>query len=84
MKQLIAYLRENMILDFQGDLTVEMVRDFLANDDSRDAKVLLSKVVEERGVDEMLVTLADCLVEKVRAQLSDDAIREQLNAYADS
>lgn len=84
VKQLIAYLRENMILDFQGDLSLEQLREFVAGDDSRAAKALLAKVVEERGVENMLVVLADCLVEQVRGALTDDVIRDQLSAYAES
>ncbi|HET6612749.1 MAG TPA: hypothetical protein VFG83_12205 [Kofleriaceae bacterium] len=84
MKDLIAYLRENLILDFQGDLTLEMVRDFLRDDDSREARALLGKVVEERGVSDMMIVLADCLVEHVQQALKDEKIREQLQVYAES
>jgi len=84
VKQLIRYLRENMILDFQGDLTLEMVRDFLRDDDSREARALMSKLVEDRGVNDMLITLADCLLEIVQRELNDDAVREQLRTYSES
>ena len=84
MNQLIQYFRENMILDFQGDLTLEMVRDFLKEDNSREARALLGKLVEERGVSEMMIVLADCLLEVVRSSLTDDRIREQLRIYAES
>lgn len=84
MKRLISYLRENLILDFQGDLTLEMVRDFLRDDDTRESRQLLSKLVEERGVNEMLITLADCLLDDLKAKLSDDVIREQLRTYSES
>ncbi len=84
MKRLIAYLRENMILDFQGDLTLEMLRDFLRDDDSREARALLSKIVEDRGVSDMMIVLADCLLEVVQKAVSDDSIREQLQTYAES
>ncbi len=84
MKRLIAYLRENMILDFQGDLTLEMLRDFLRDDDSREARALLSKIVEDRGVSDMMIVLADCLLEVVQKAVSDEAIREQLHTYAES
>lgn len=84
MNQLIAYLRENMILDFQGDLTLEMVRDFLKEDNSREARVLLEKLVEDRGVNEMMIVLADCLLEVVQDCLTDDRIREQLRIYSES
>ena len=59
MKQLIAYLLENLILDFQGDLTLDMVRDFLRDDESREGRALLSKLVEDRGVSDMMITLED-------------------------
>lgn len=84
MKRLISYLRDNLILDFQGDLTLEMVRDFLRDDDSRESRVLLSKLVEERGVNDMLIALADCLIDEMKAKLSDDVIREQLRTYSES
>ena len=49
-----------MFLDFQGDISVEKVREFLREDDSREARQLLSKIIEEKGVDDLLNTLADC------------------------
>lgn len=84
MKQLIAYLRENVLLDFQGDLDLEMVRDFLKNDDSREAKAVLAKVVSDGGVDDMLVVLADVLLETVRQALTDDVLRRNLNSYSEA
>ena len=84
MKRLIAYLRENMILDFQGDMSVETLRDLLHEDDSKEARALLSKVVEERGVDDMMIVLADCLMEIVKKSISDDVFIEQLSSYSES
>jgi len=84
VKKLISHLRENLILDFQGELTLEMVRDFLRDDDTRESRQLLSKLVEERGVNDMLITMADCLLEEAKGKLSDDSIREQLRTYSES
>jgi len=84
VNQLIAYLLDHAILDFAGDLTLEMIRDFLRNDDSPGARALLAKLVQERGVDDMVVTLADCLQEYLRTGLSDDVVRDQIKAYAES
>ena len=84
MKQLIAYLLQNMILDFQGDLTLEMVRDFLREDDSREARALLSKLVADRGVSDMMITLADCLQDSIRSGINEDVVREQVRMYAES
>jgi hypothetical protein len=84
VKQLIAYLLDNMILDFQGDLTLEMVRDFLRDDDSREARALLAKLVEDRGVSEMMITLADCLQEFIKTGINEEVVREQVRTYAES
>ena len=84
VNRLIAYLRENLMLDFQGDLSVEKVRELLAGDDSRDARNLLSKVVNEGKVEDMLLILTDVLLEVVQNALTDDVMREQLRMYTDS
>ncbi len=59
MKELVRYLLENMYLDFQGEISLDTVRQFLRNDDSREARQLLQKLIEDKGVDELLLTLAD-------------------------
>ena len=84
VNRLIAYLRENLIVDFQGDLSVERVRELLAGDDSRDARTLLAKVVNEGKVEDMLLVLSDVLLETVQKALTDEVMREQLRMYTDS
>ncbi len=84
MKELVRYLMENMYLDFQGDISVEKVREFLREDDSREARQLLSKIIEEKGVDDLLITLADCLKESIRTGVTEDTIRDQLSLYSES
>ena len=84
MKELVGYLLDNMYLDFQGDISVEKVRAFLREDDSKEARQLLSKIIEERGVDDLLLTLADCLREHIRTGVSEQVVREQLSTYAES
>ena len=84
MNRLIDYLRQHLIIDFQGDLTVAKVRELLAGDDSRDAKALLAKLVADRKVEDMMLVLADCLLEPVQHALTDEVVREQLRMYSDS
>jgi hypothetical protein len=84
VKQLIQYLLENLILDFQGDLTLDMVRDFLRDDESREGRALLSKLVEDRGVSDMMITLADCLQDYLKSGINDEVLREQIRTYAES
>ena len=84
VNRLIEYLRQHLILDFQGDLTVAKVRELLAGDESRDAKNVLSKVVADKSVEDMMLVLADCLMETVQNALTDEVMREQIRMYAES
>ncbi len=84
MNQLIAYLMENLILDFQGALDLDMVRRFLKDDESPVAKMLYAKLVAEGGVEEMLLVLADCLRDYLRTGIDEEVLRENLKYYAES
>ena len=84
MKELVRYLLENMYLDFQGEISLDTVRQFLRGDDSREAKALLAKLIEDKGVDDLLLTLADCLKEHIRSGVNEQVLREQLTLYAES
>jgi hypothetical protein len=84
VNRLIEYLRQHVMIDFQGDLTVGKVRELLAGDDSRDTKTLMAKLVAENGVEDMFLVLADCLVEHVQRSLTDDVMREQIRMYSES
>ena len=84
MKELIKYLIDNLVIDFQGEITLEMVRGYLREDDGREARQLLAKLIEEKGVDDMLITLADCLKEHIQTGITERTIREQLGMYSDS
>ncbi len=84
MRQLIAYLLDHLIIDFDGELTLEMVRDFLKEDDSREARTLMSRLVADRGVSDMLITLADCLKDNISAGINEEVLREQMRTYSES
>ena len=84
VKELARYLFENLYFDFQGDISLEKVRELLREDESREARVLLAKIIEENGVDDFLITLADCLKEHIRTGVSEKLIHDQLSTYSDS
>lgn len=84
MKELIKHLLDNLQLDFQGEITLETVRNFLREDDGREARQLLAKLIEEKGVEDMLITLADCLKEHIATGINERVVRDQLNTYSES
>ena len=84
MDKLVAYLVDNLMLDFEGDLTLDMVRDFLREDDSREAKAVLGKLVEDGNVSDMLICVADCLRDYVSTGVKPDVVRDQIQTYSES
>jgi hypothetical protein len=84
VNRLLEFLRENVFIDFQGDLSVEKLRELLAGDESREAKALLARVTRDRGTNDMLLLLADCLLETIQRALTDEVMREQVRAYVES
>ena len=49
MKELVRYLLENMYVDFQGEISLDTVRQFLMGDDSREAKALQPDVLRSEA-----------------------------------
>ncbi len=84
MNQLIAYLMDNLILDFKGELDLDMARNFLRGDDSADARALTARLVQDGGVDDMIIVLADCLREYIRSGINEEIVRSQLRMYTEA
>ncbi|HEX7509065.1 MAG TPA: hypothetical protein VF550_19995 [Polyangia bacterium] len=84
MKQLIAYLLDHAMLDFSGELTIDMVKEFLRDEESPEARSLLNKIMQDGGVEEMQITLADCLQDCLRTGLTEGVVGEQLKLFAES
>ncbi len=84
MNELARYLVENAIIDFDGGITIEQVRQYLRDEDSRASRALLSKLIEDKGVDDLMVTIADCLKEYIRSGINEQIVREQLITYSES
>ncbi|QQR88800.1 MAG: hypothetical protein IPJ88_11230 [Myxococcales bacterium] len=84
MNELVQYLLQHAYIDFEGDITMDKVRQFLREDDSRESRALLSKLIEDKGLDEFLVTIADCLKEYIGKGVTPEVVKDQLNIYSES
>lgn len=84
MNELIRYLLSNIVLDFQGEISLDQVRSMLREDGGREARQLLDKLTQDHGVDDMLITLADSLKDYVGQGITQDVVREQLGLYSES
>ncbi len=84
MNELARYLVDNAYIDFQGGITIDEVRKFLRDEDSRESRALLSRLIEEKGLDDLMVTIADCLKEFIRSGIDERIVRQQLSVYSES
>jgi len=84
VNELAKYLLENVQIDFQGNITVEEIREYLRKDETPESRALLSKIIEDKGIDDLLIVLADCLVEFIGDGISPDVVKEQLMLYSES
>ncbi len=84
MTELVRYLLENLYLDFQGEISLDQVRQFLRGDNSKEAKALLQKLIEDKGVDDLLLALADVLKEHLRSGINEQVIKQELTNYSGS
>lgn len=84
VNELARYLVEHLVLDFDGALTIDELRKFLRDEDSREARHLLTKLIEDKGVDNLMVTVADCLKDHIRTGINEAVVRQQLNMYSES
>ena len=84
MKELAKYLLQNVQVDFKGDIAIENIREMLRQDGSSEASALLAKIIEDKGIDDLLIVLADCLGEYITQGINESLIREQLALYSES
>jgi hypothetical protein len=83
VKQLAKYLLDRMIVDFEG-VDIEEVRALLRDADTEESRAILAKLVEERGIDELAITVADCLKDHLRTGIDESCIEEQLAMFSES
>jgi hypothetical protein len=84
VNELVEYLLSNLQLDFSGDVSAEQLREFLRQDDGKEARLVLSRLLDDNGVEDLLITLADCLKDHVRTGITAERVQEQLRLYAES
>lgn len=84
MNELARYLVEHIVIDFDGAISIDQVRQFLREEDSRESRALMSKLIEDKGVQELMITVADCLKDHIRTGINEPTIRAQLITYSES
>lgn len=83
MDKLATYLLEHIQLDFAG-VDFETIQKVLREDRSPLSTQLMTKLIEEKGEDELLLVLADCLKEFITAGIDNETVKKQLTLYAEA
>jgi len=84
VNQLIQYMLEHMILDFEGELNQETVQRLLKNDNSPLSRDLRTKLGKDEDVNEFLVVVADCLREYIRSGVTPERVKEQIQYFVEA
>jgi hypothetical protein len=84
LNELAKYLMENLIFDFEGEVTADAFRGFLREDSSQESRALMQKIIEENGIEDLLITLADCLTSDLATGITPEVINRQLMAYTEA
>jgi hypothetical protein len=84
LNELAQYLFEKLLFDFNVEVTAETVRAFLRRDENAESRALLQKIIEENGIDDLLMALADCLTVDLPSGINANVIRKHLSTYAES
>lgn len=84
MNELAQYLFDNMIIDFEGEVSTETIRAFLRKDEGPVSRALLQKIIEDKGIDDLVIALADVLKANVTNGIDTGLIREHLVTYSES
>jgi len=84
VNRLARYLFEHIYIDFEGGIDIEEVRRMLREEDTRESRLLLSKLIEDNGIDDMMITVAECLKDYLRTGINEDVVRKQLASYSES
>lgn len=83
MNKIAKYLLERLQLDFSGDIDTEAIKQFLRDDNSPEANMLLSKIAQE-GIDDLLIVVADCLKECLAGGINETTMKQQISSYGEA
>jgi hypothetical protein len=84
MEELCSYIMNHLVLDLDGEVTMEAINDMLVRDGSQKARELRARLISEQGPNEFLLVLADCLRESLRDGINEDKVQEQIDYYLEA
>ena len=84
MDELYSYILNHIVLDFEGEFTMEKINDMLVRDGSQVSRDLRARLIAEQGPNQFLLVLLDCLGESVSDGIRKDKVEEQVRLYLEA
>ncbi len=84
MEELCSYILDHIILDFEGEFTMDKLNDMLVRDGSQVSRDLRARLISEQGPDQFLMVLLDCLRESLDEGIGKDKVEEQVRFYLEA
>jgi len=84
VNELSQFLLEHLIIDFDGEVDIDNLRSCLRKDASPQARALLEKIVAEGGVEEFMITLADCLMTNISTGITPQVVKDHMVNYSEA
>jgi hypothetical protein len=84
MDELCSYIMEHLVLDLDGDISMDSMNEMLVRDGSQIARDLRARLIAEQGPNEFLLVLVDCLRESLRDGIGEAKVLEQVKFYLDA
>jgi len=84
LNQLIQFLLDHAMLDFDTEVTEDAILRILDSDKSPLARDLKARVTQDRDIGEFLVPLADCLRPYLQHGVTPERVREQVQAWVEA
>lgn len=82
MEKLAEYFLEHLVLDMDGALDLDELREMVAG--TPDGEELLKKLQDEESLEEFIIMIMDGLRERLAEGIRKDTIIEELDAFLES
>ena len=84
MDELVSYIMQHLVLDLDGDITMDDINQMLVRDGSQLARDLRARLIAEQGPNEFLLVIVDCLRESLRDGINEDKVLDQVKFYLEA
>lgn len=82
MEKLAEYFLEHLVLDMDGALDLDELRDMVAG--TPDGEELLKRLQDEESLEEFIIMIMDGLRERLAEGIRKDTVLEELDAFLES